>query len=85
MDQEKAAERNEKMLDECDDKVTNEDVAEFLLSKVVQDGMEIIKRAEEGETLSLAEYCHAQDIIMMMLIRYSGQRPGVIQNATMGH
>ena len=73
------------MLDECDDKVTNEDVAEFLLSKVVQDEMEIIKRAEEGETLSLAEYCHARDIIMMMLMRYSGQRPGVIQNATMGH
>ena len=47
------------MLDECDDKVTNKDVAEFLLSKVVEDGLDIIKRAEEGETLSMAEYCHA--------------------------
>ena len=84
VDQAKVAERNTKMLDECDDKVTNKDVTEFLLSKVAKDGFEIIKRAEEGKTLSMAEYCHALDITMM-LMRYSGQCPSVIQNATIGH
>ena len=52
------------MLDECDDKVTNKDVAEFLLSKVVEDGLEIIKRAEAGETpiwLSTATPGHHHD------------------------
>lgn len=85
VDLEKKPQRTEDILQECDTRLTTEDVKAFHNCSLVDKTKAIFQRAYEGDTLSVNELCHARDYLLAMITLRTGTRPGALANATLQH
>ena len=82
---EKKIERTSDILRECDTRLTNEDVHQFLKSDLVANSKNLFKKAALGEILGVREWCDARDYLITEITLKTGTRPGALTHATLEH
>ena len=74
----------DKYLDECEHLLTNQQVDDIMNSEAATEGRKALVAAEtavSGEDLTIAQYCAARDMLIAILTRYVGARPGSLETA----
>ena len=84
IDLEMRPQRNQKRLDECDYRLTTQDVNSFRLSGVMQNASLLLERSKH-QTLSMQELCLVRDMIIAELTIQTGTRPGALAFAELQH
>ena len=84
IDLEMRPQRNQKHLDECDYRLTTQDVNSFRLSGVMQNASLLLERSKH-QTLSMQELCLVRDMIIAELTIQTGTRPGALAFAELQH
>lgn len=84
VDLEMRPQRNQKRLDECDYRLTTQDVDSFRLSGVMQNASLLLERSKH-QTLSIQELCLVRDMIIAELTIQTGTRPGALAFAELQH
>ena len=84
IDLEMKLQRNQKCLDECDYRLTTQDVNSFRLSGVMQNASLLLERSKH-QTLSMQELCLVRDMIIAELTIQTGTRPGALAFAELQH
>lgn len=85
VDLEKRPEKYDKVLEETDMRLINRDVEEFKNSAPVSAARDLLKRAKNGEELSISESSDVRDFLLCLVTIKTGQRPGALENATVDH
>ena len=77
--------RNQRLLDECDMRLTIEDVENFKGSKPVIDARKTFRKTSDGIPLTKDEICEARDLLICLITIKTGTRPGALENAQLQH
>ena len=75
--------RTQRILDECDNRLTNQDVENFYQSKQVREAKVILESATESQFLSERQLTDARDYLIMLITLKTGTRPGALENCRM--
>ena len=75
--------KTEKILQTCDNRLTNDDVAKFHRSKAILQIQDLVEAAARGQQLSSIEKCEVRDYILAMLTLTTGTRPGALEKLTL--
>ena len=73
----------EKYLKECDNILTNADVEAIMNSEPALKGRQAFTSAEADKELTVAEYCAARDLLIMLCMKAVGCRLSALSNATL--
>lgn len=74
--------KKQKILQTCDNRLTNDDVNKFHRSKAILHIQDLVEAAARGE-LSSIEKCEVRDYILTMLTLTTGTRPGALEKLTL--
>ena len=77
--------RNKRLLDECDMRLTIEDVQKFHSSKPVVSARKTFQKAADDMPLTKDEICEARDLLIWLFTVKTGTRPGALENTQMQH
>lgn len=75
--------RTQRILDECENRLTNEDVEQFHRSKHVLKIQSLFENVSDGHRLTEREICEARDYLLTMITLRTGTRPGALEHAKM--
>ena len=73
----------EKYLKDCDNILTNADVEAIMNSEPALKGRQALTSAEADKELTVAEYCAARDLLIMLCMKAVGSRLSALSNATL--
>ena len=82
VDLEMRPQRNRKRLDECDYRLTTQDVDAFRSSSAMVNARHLLESADQSK-LSLPELCSVRDLLITELTIQTGTRPGALANASL--
>ena len=75
--------KKQKILQTCDNRLTNDDVYKFHRSKAILQIQDRVEAAARGEQLSSIEKCEVRDYILTILTLTTGTRPGALEKVTL--
>jgi len=76
---------NERMVDECLNRLTDQDVEEFLSSPVMQAAADKLRRAPRAKHFSRRSCLDVRDFLICKLVTSCGTRPGALEEARLSH
>ena len=71
--------RTQHILDECDNRLTSDDVENFCQTKQVREAKVILESATESQFLSERQLTDARDYLITLITFKTGTRPGVVE------
>jgi len=77
--------RNQRLLDECDTRLTIDDVEKFKGSRPVVSARKTFQKASDGLPLTKDEICEARDLLICLITIKTGTRPGALENTQLQH
>ena len=77
--------RNQRLLDECDTRLTTEDVEKFKASRTVATARKTFQKAASSMPLTRDEICEARDLLICLITIKTGTRPGALENVRLQH
>ena len=75
--------RTQRILDECENRLTNEDVEQFHHSKHVLKIQSLFENVSDGHWLTEREICEAHEYLLTMITLRTVTRPGALEHAKM--
>ena len=75
--------RTQYILDECDNRLTIDDVENFFHTKQVREAKVILESATESQFLSERHLTDARDYLITLITFKTGMRPGALENCRM--
>lgn len=85
VDLEMRPKRNQRVLDECDSRLTIEDVEKFKASRPVMSARKAFQKAADGLPLTILEICEVRDLLIWLFTIKTGTRPGALENTQLQH
>lgn len=85
VDLEMRPQRNQRLLDECDTRLTIDDVEKFKGSRPVVSARKTFQKAADGMRLTKDEICEARDLLICLITIKTGTRPGALENTQLQH
>lgn len=77
--------RNQRLLDECNTRLTIEDVEKFKASRTVAKARKTFQKAASSMPLTRDEICEAHDLLICLITIKTGTRPGALENVRLQH
>ena len=85
IDLESRPKRNQKMIDQCDKRLTTEDVEQFKASPYIVSVKQLIDLVRSNKPLSAINMCEVRDYLIVLTTLKTGTRPGALEKATLHH
>ena len=83
VDLEQRPQRTRRILDECDNRLTRQDVDTFLASPLVVHAKRLFEMANKGFPMTEREIGEARDYLLCLITLKTGTRPGALENASL--